>query len=388
MTPLTMSILFQHPGDRKSEGCCAAGPFALNRQNGFTLIELMISIVLGLVLIAGVLNVFVTNRESFRTNENLARMQEDARTAFDFMARDLREAGTNPCGTPLVANVIRSSSAIPWWADWNLGTIRGYDAGQDMTSIVAMGTAAKDRATGTDAVLVIRAAQDGKIVSAHDTSTHDITVDSVTGLDPKDVLIACDLNAAAIFQVETVTSSTKNINHAQDAGNYNCSGNLGYPTASNCPTTAPAVKQFASGGVVVKLLSTFWYVGINNAGKKSLYRTKIIRKTTSGVTIATTEPEEILDGVSDLQIEYLTKNKTASTLATSWIPANDPSTPANPNPTFSTANGGWTKDNVEQAVAARITLTLQSDEKVGENRVAIERKLIHVVGFRSRDLLF
>lgn len=383
-----MSTLFQHQGDCKHEGGRTAGSLTLKRQNGFTLIELMISIVLGLVLIAGVLNVFVTNRESFRTNENLARMQEDARIAFDFMARDLREAGTNPCGTPLVANVIRSSSAIPWWADWNLGTIRGYDAGQDMTSIVPIGTAVKERASGTDAVLVIRADQDGKTISAHDTSAHDITVDSVTGLDQKDILIACDMNAAAIFQIETVSSSTKNINHAQDAGNYNCSSDLGYPTASNCPTTPPAVKQFASGGVVVKLLSTFWYVGINNAGKKSLYRTKIIRKTVGGATTATTESEEILDGVSGLQIEYLTKNKTANTLATSWIPANDPATPADPNPVFSTVNGGWTKDNVEQAVAARITLTLQSDELVGENRVAIERKLIHVVGFRSRDLLY
>ncbi|WP_209396250.1 PilW family protein [Rhodoferax sp. AJA081-3] len=383
-----MSIFLQHLGNRKPQYGYVSGPSSLKGQSGFTLVELMVSIVLGLVLIAGVLNVFVTNRESFRTNENIARMQEDARIAFDFMARDLREAGTNPCGTPLVANVIRASSAIPWWADWNLGTIQGYDAGQDMTAMVAIGTGNADRAAGTDAVLVIRAAQDGKIVSAHDTSTHDITVDSVTDLDPKDVLIACDMNSAAIFQIETVSPSTKNINHAQDAGNYNCSGDLGYPTPSDCPTTPPAVKQFTSGGVVVKLLSTFWYVGVNSAGKKSLYRTKIIRKSVGGAMIATTEREEILDGVSDMQIEYLTKNKTANTLATSWIPANDPTVPANPNPIFSTANGGWTKDNVEQAVAARITLTLQSDEKVGENHVTIERKLIHVVGFRSRDLLY
>ena len=129
-------------------------------------------------------------------------------------------------------------------------------------------------------------------------------------------------------------------------------------------------------------------MGNNAKGKKSLYRTKIIRKTTAGLTIATTESEEILDGVKDLQIEYLTKNKGTNVLATDWIPANDPGTPANPNPIFSAANSGWTRDNVEQAVAARITLTLQSDDKVGENQVAIERKLIHVVGLRSRDLLF
>jgi type IV pilus assembly protein PilW len=348
----------------------------------------MVSLVLGLILVAGVLNVFVTNREAFRSNENLARMQENARTAFDLMARDLREAGTNPCGTPLVANVVRASSAIPWWADWNLGTVRGYDAGQDVTSIVATGTATNQQVTGTDSILVIRAAQDEKIISAHDTVTFDITVNGVDGLAAKDILIACDLSSAAIFQIETVSTSTKKINHAQDAGNYNCSSNLGYPTAANCPTTAPAAKQFLSGGMVAKLTSTFWYVGNNANGKKSLFRTKITKKTVSGVTQATSEPEEVLDGIKDLQIEYLTKNKTSSALATSWIPANDPSTPANPNPIFSTVNGGWTRDNNIQAVAARITLTLLSDEKIGDNSAPIERKLIHVVGFRGRDLLF
>ncbi len=355
-------------------------------QTGFTLVELLVSLVLGLVLVAGVLNIFVTNRETFRLNENLARMQENGRTAFDFMARDLREAGSNPCGTPLIANVIRTSGAIPWWSDWNLGSVRGYDAGQDVTSIVAIGTAAGARASGTDSILVIRAAQDEKIVSAHDTAAWDITVNSVDGLDEYDVLLACDLNGAAIFQANTVSTSTKKINHALDASNYNCSGNLGYPTPSNCAT--PAVKQFQSGAVVAKLLSTFWYVGNNSRGKKSLFRTKIATKSLSGVKFATTEYEEILDGVKDLQIEYLTKNKTSSVLDTSWIPANDPGTPADPNPIFSTANGGWTKDNVQQAVAARITLTLQSDENTGENHVPVERKIIHVVGFRGRDLLF
>jgi len=372
---LVCRLLGSHPGRTAIE---------FKNQAGFTLVELMVSIVLGLVVITGVLSVFSTNREAFRSNENLSRMQENARTAFDFMARDLREAGTNPCGTPLVANVVRVSSAIPWWADWNLGTIRGYDSGQDVTDIVPIGTATSQRVTGTDSILVIRAAQDEKIISAHDTATFDITVNSVVGIEAENILIACGLNAAAIFEANTVSTSTKAINHEQDVGNYNCSSNLGYPTANDCPTTTPAVKQFLPGSVVAKLLSTYWYVGNNAAGKKSLYRTKFTKTSTN----PTTTPEEILEGVKDLQIEYLTKNKTSSVLATTWIPANDPASLASPNPIFSSANSGWTKDNTQQAIAARITLTLQSDELVGENKTSIERKLIHVVGFRGRDILF
>ena len=70
-------------------------------QAGLTLVELMVALVLGLVLILGVLNIFVSNRETFRVTENLTRIQENARAGFDFMARDVREAGQNPCGTNL-----------------------------------------------------------------------------------------------------------------------------------------------------------------------------------------------------------------------------------------------------------------------------------------------
>lgn len=63
------------------------------RQGGFSLIELMVALVLGLVLIGGVINIFVTNQQAFRTNENLARLQENARISFELTAREIRQAG-------------------------------------------------------------------------------------------------------------------------------------------------------------------------------------------------------------------------------------------------------------------------------------------------------
>ena len=52
-------------------------------SKGFTLVELMVALVLGFILIAGVLNIFNSNRENFRVTENLARIQENSRVAFD-----------------------------------------------------------------------------------------------------------------------------------------------------------------------------------------------------------------------------------------------------------------------------------------------------------------
>ena len=364
------------------------------RQRGLTLIELMVSLVLGLVLIGGVLNIFVSNRETFRVTENLTRMQENARTGFDFMARDIREAGQNPCGTELVANVLRDAGgAIPWWADWNKGTIIGVDGSQDRTDIMAFGTATNARVAGTDAVLVIRADQDEKTIDTHVTASTLITLTSTSNLKDNDIVVACDLLSAAIFQIYHSSSSGKVLDHMKDGTNKNCSNFLGYPTPATCPILTPTSKQFMgsalpTSGVVAKLISTFWYVGYGDGGKRSLFRTKIKRTGLGGTTI-TTEPEEMVTGVQDLQLEYLAKSATTSALSTDWVDATDGAT--FPGAT-STATGNWRTDDPtnqpNQAVAVRVTMTLQSDEKVGTDKLPIQRQLIHVVGLRSRDTLF
>lgn len=365
-------IMFQHKRQ-----------FTITRQGGFTLIELMVSLVLGLILIGGVLNIFVSNRETYRVTENLTRMQENARTGFDFMARDLREAGQNPCGTTLVANVIRKTGAIPWWADWNKGAVIGVDGTQDRTDIVAFGTGTNARVAGTDAVLVIRAAQDEKIIAAHDASTFDLTLNSVTGLVVDDVVVGCDLKNAAVFQIGTISTTTKVINYGPTFAPLNCSGaQLGFPAPLSC--TPLVAKVFDAGGMVSKLTATFWYVGYA-AGKRSLFRTRIIKKTIASVPTITTEPEEMVTGVQDLQMVYLTRE--GSTLATDWVSATDSASFPGAS---ATATGNWRTDDPtnqpKQAVATRVTITLQSEDKVGTNQLPIQRQLIHVVSLRGRNI--
>ena len=59
-------------------------------NQGFTLVELMIALVLGLFLVGGVLAVFLSNSQTFRTNEALSRIQENGRFAVEFISSDLR----------------------------------------------------------------------------------------------------------------------------------------------------------------------------------------------------------------------------------------------------------------------------------------------------------
>lgn len=60
---------------------------------GFSLIELMIAMVLGLILLGAVVTLFSQTRTSFSQNEKMARIQEDGRFALETLSRDLSMAG-------------------------------------------------------------------------------------------------------------------------------------------------------------------------------------------------------------------------------------------------------------------------------------------------------
>lgn len=64
-----------------------------HRANGFTLIEVMIAIALGLVLGIGIVSLFSTTSHTNKLQNGLARLQENGRFAASTMERDLRMVG-------------------------------------------------------------------------------------------------------------------------------------------------------------------------------------------------------------------------------------------------------------------------------------------------------
>jgi len=65
-------------------------------QPGFTLIEVMLALALGLLVTAGLLRVFQNTRAAFRLEAATARLQENARFAAEQIARSIRLAGYTP----------------------------------------------------------------------------------------------------------------------------------------------------------------------------------------------------------------------------------------------------------------------------------------------------
>ena len=62
-------------------------------EAGLTTIEFMVALVFGVFLLAGVAQVYLTGQVTYRAQDNLARLYENARFIHSFLSRELRMAG-------------------------------------------------------------------------------------------------------------------------------------------------------------------------------------------------------------------------------------------------------------------------------------------------------
>lgn len=373
-----------------------------SRSAGVTLVELMVALVLGLVIVGAVLNVFLSSRQTFRVNENLGRLQENARIGFELLARDIRETGATPCGIypSQVANVVRVGGAVPWWASWwaEGAPLRGFEGSENAANtdelavpagIVAIGTAANQRVANTDSLIAIQAAETTTTATAHAPVDRQFTLSSVTGLNEADVVVACDLRGAAIFQIGAVSTGTKVIDYNTTLASNNCTNDLGTPINTACTSTTARTFLPGEGIQVAKLSSNYWYVGNNSLGTRSLFRVTMMMKTVAGAKTWVTDTQEVIPGVSNMQIQYLTANTSAgNALASDWVDANNSTTFPFP-PSGTTQVRLWDEtNNANQVVAVKIQLTIQTDDSISTDNAPVTRILNFVVGVRSRNYIY
>lgn len=62
-------------------------------SSGFSLIEILITMAMGIVMLGGLLQILSINSENFRIRDSLSRVQEDGRLAIELMSRELRHSG-------------------------------------------------------------------------------------------------------------------------------------------------------------------------------------------------------------------------------------------------------------------------------------------------------
>jgi type IV pilus assembly protein PilW len=323
-------------------------PTSSRRQLGLTLVELMVALVLGLVVIGAVVNLFLTNRQTYRATENLARMQENLRFAFELMARDVREAGATACGATNFANVLNGTPSN--WS-WQGETLIAYAPGATIPSPapdnVAAGSPVLSIAKGTDPANEIR-------VIKHAQSSDSLTLSSTANLQPGDILFVCKTPYAAIFQATDVDANNRTVSHAKsdDVTSGNCLDYFPPASTAICKIALGSPDEYISftDGTLVKFQLIRWYVGTNDRGGTSLYR-----------KVSDEKRVEMVPDIDQLTLSFLYTDINGSR----YLPLD--SVP------------DWTK-----VQAVRIMVRSVSTDKVGTDGQPLRREYPFTIALRNR----
>jgi type IV pilus assembly protein PilW len=219
-------------------------------QLGLTLVEIMVALAIGVFLIAGALTVFAKTRDLYRTNESVARLQENARYAVGAIEADMRMAN--------------------YWGLNNRGDLADVPAG--LRNDVAMDLCADDWAIDVPNYL---SGSNGDY-EAIELCAPPAGADEVSGSDVVTIRHASVETLPAPYAVDTVKLAAGRVRSAVFTG-----------------TTMPA--GFAGQSEVRRMVVNSYYVQATPV--PTLRRKRLAEDSVSVVD------EEIMAGVEDLQVE-------------------------------------------------------------------------------------
>lgn len=262
-------------------------------QQGLTLIEMMIALTIGMVLLGGVVTVLSSSQQTYRVNEALARIQENARYAFQLLSRDIRMAGYRGCvgDAAAMTNVLNNNADFLWRFDQPL---EGFEATGVNGWTPALPPGVITSPKGGRDILVIRGIEGNHTtVTSHVSESADPGIESGSDFgkelqnyfdkppsDSSFTILASNCQGATIFQATGVSNAAgkKMIAHASGSGE---------------PNTTAALGRSFTGGEVVRISTRSYYIRMNSGGILSLYW-----KRDSG------KAEELVEGIENLQIQY------------------------------------------------------------------------------------
>ena len=86
---------------------------ARNRmERGFTMVELLVSVTLGMLLMIVIAELFLGSRQTYATSDDLARMQENMRYAQHLLSRTIHMAGFKSSPNTITNNVFSGANAV------------------------------------------------------------------------------------------------------------------------------------------------------------------------------------------------------------------------------------------------------------------------------------
>lgn len=259
-------------------------PLNAARQRGLTLVELMISLTLGLLITLAIGYLYTGSRQTYRVNDNVARMQENGRYAMEMIGRDLRMAGYWGCASGLVSAPVNTL---------NNNSDYAYDFGKPVQGHEAIGTnswsppldaSILGALAGTDVLTLRTTFGKGIRVLQHPGGTPpgsaDLKVSVGSGLVAGDIVLVSDCRDAAVFQITNINTS---------AGMDNVVHNTGIGAPGNA--TKALGKEYV-GGEIMRITTVTYYIRPNAAGRPALYR------------LSRGTAEELVENVENMQVTY------------------------------------------------------------------------------------
>jgi type IV pilus assembly protein PilW len=247
------------------------------RQGGIGLVEIMISLVLGLLVTGAIVQIYLTTKRQNDMQTSLTGRQESARFAAQIIQRDAQMAGFRGCLRDL--GTVKNTLNTPTDFLYDYGQhVVGFDNAAGLpgsiTNVVA----------GTD-VLTLRTLDDPGIVLAANMASSSANPVIAAGLDPAplangDIALVADCTGASVFQLKTYNPGTGALVRAGATGPGNASLNLG--------------RRYSAGAQVFRLRTTTYYISESASGTgPALWR-----------RVGLAPAQELAEGIENMQVLY------------------------------------------------------------------------------------
>jgi type IV pilus assembly protein PilW len=183
---------------------CGAGGVAMKRpERGFSLVELMVALVLGLLITAAAVQLFTTNHRTFQLQQTVSGVQEDGQLLLRFLISDLRRTGlvmedvtpTRAMGVQLTSYTVAGGRTFP-------ASTEGTDS--DRLTIGFNGTEDCEGDTVTSATEVINTyyLDDGALHCEGSLNGGTTGVELLPGVEAFEVLYGIDSSKDGVLRVD------------------------------------------------------------------------------------------------------------------------------------------------------------------------------------------
>jgi type IV pilus assembly protein PilW len=254
------------------------------RQQGISLVELMVAITLSLILGTALIQIFSSSRSANRVQDATARLQENGRYIVDAMAQDIRMAGYMGCASIDKVPVFIQASSPPADVIFDSSNIIN-----GLNNVAAGNT--YNAVPGTDVVVIRRASDTGVKLDGNMTADNaNISlVDNSPGFVSGDFLFISDCASADLFCANNVSTGSITIAHS-----------------SSCNITPKLSKAYGADAEVMAFRSTAYF--IRDTGRTTTagrpIRALMVQSRNAGQAAAALSAYELVEGVEDLQLEY------------------------------------------------------------------------------------